>query len=440
MADVKLKDKNGALSTYAGVGRVALPTGEGTAVFYDREPIEKTVQLAFSGDDTAQTVEAEAGKSFSSVTIEKPAGLLAGNIRTGVSIAGIDGTLNPDAYQAKLAVWGDATGKGNIIATPDYHGIRVWGPGDKNIYWVDAPYKHVFSQMQTLDEDLNTGLAFWASGIMTRTENCLSEIFSGAGTALFMDEAHPVPIPTVTDTDARNWTGLRAMLMRTLENLPDFWMHRLFQDAADYGTDHTSEDKEMSDNYLLIHGKKTFPFVWYPGISDGTYTAAYTVQEPTGQLPSYEDGFVFYEGDTGRGIVCANFNASETLGLSAPVFIGVFGAAILWRSEGAQTVPQAFMQQFEPGWDFGDVSLAQGWNLSTYSQGTFVTAPTTLAQAKAMIEENFGNFDPAWLPFDEMDEYTKSFFAPISGTKYKRLGNDALRIEFNLYGKDGSNG
>ena len=84
---------------------------------------------------------------------------------------------------------------------------------------------------------------------------------------------------------------------------------------------------------------------------------------------------------------------------------------------------------------YGDVSLAQGWNLSTYSQGTFVTAPTTLAQAKAMIEENFGNFDPAWLPFDEMDEYTKSFFAPISGTKYKRLGNDALRIEFNLYGK-----
>ena len=57
-----------------------------------------------------------------------------------------------------------------------------------------------------------------------------------------------------------------------------------------------------------------------------------------------------------------------------------------------------------------------------------------------MIEENFGNFDPAWLPFDEMDEYTKSFFAPISGTKYKRLGNDALRIEFNLYGRDGSNG
>ncbi len=440
MADVKLKDKNGTLSTYAGVGRVALPTEEGTAVFYDREPIEKTVQLTFSGDDTAQTVEAEAGKSFSSVTIEKPAGLLAGNIRTGVSIAGIEGTLDPDASRAQVANWGDATGEGCVMATPDYHCVRVWGPGDKNISWVDSPYKNVFLQMETLDEALNTGLAFWASGIMTRSEKCLSEIFSGASTALFMDEGHPVPIPTVTDTDARNWTGLRAVLMRTLENLPDFWMHRLFQDPADYGTDYEVENKKMTANYLSNHGKKTFPFVWYPGISDGTtYTAAYTVQEPTGQLPSYEDGFVFYQGDNDL-LICANFNASETLGLSAPVFAGIFGAAILWRSEAAQTVPQALMQQFEPSWNFGDVSLAQGWNLSTYSQGTFVTEPTTLAQAKAMIEENFGNFDPAWLPFDAMDDYTKSFFAPITATKYKRLGNDALRIEFNLYGKDGSNG
>ena len=440
MADVKLKDKNGTLSTYAGVGRVALPTEEGTAVFYDREPIEKTVQLAFSEDDTAQTVEAEAGKSFSSVTVEKPAGLLAGNIRTGVSIAGIEGTLDPDASRAQVANWGDATGKGCVMATPDYHGIRVWGPADKDISWVDAPYKHVFSQMETLDEELNAGLAFWASGIMTRTENCLAEIFSGADTALFMDEAHPVPIPTATDTDARNWTGLRAVLARTLNALPSFYAHRLFQAPEAYAADYAGENKVLSEYYLGSGGKKTFPFVWYPGAEDGTYTAAYTVQEPTEQLPSYENGYVLYQGDTGRSILCANFNAVTALGLSAPVFAAILGTAIFWRSEGAQTIAQAILQQFNAGWTYGNVSLTQGWNFSVYTSGAYETSSVTLAQVKTMLESNLGNIDAAWLPFDAMDDYTKSFFAPITATKYKRLGNDALRIEFNLYGKDGSNG
>ena len=52
---------------------------------------EKTVDLAMASGD--QIISPDAGKNLSKVTVTKPSTLVAGNIKTGISIGGVTGTL-----------------------------------------------------------------------------------------------------------------------------------------------------------------------------------------------------------------------------------------------------------------------------------------------------------------------------------------------------------
>lgn len=76
---------------------------------------EKTVDLAMASGN--QVISPDAGKNLSKVTVTKPSTLVAGNIKTGVSIGGVTGTLEAkkeeEAKEVDLAM-----ASGNQTITP----------------------------------------------------------------------------------------------------------------------------------------------------------------------------------------------------------------------------------------------------------------------------------------------------------------------------------
>lgn len=75
-----------------------------------------TVELAMSEGD--QVISATTGKVMTKVTVTKPATLAAGNIKSGVNIGGVTGTLSPaKAEQAKTVDL--AMASGNQVVSPD---------------------------------------------------------------------------------------------------------------------------------------------------------------------------------------------------------------------------------------------------------------------------------------------------------------------------------
>lgn len=77
---------------------------------------EKTVDLAMASGN--QVVTPASGKHLTKVTITKPATLAAGNIKSGVNIGGVTGTLSPaKAEQAKTVDL--AMASGNQVVSPD---------------------------------------------------------------------------------------------------------------------------------------------------------------------------------------------------------------------------------------------------------------------------------------------------------------------------------
>ena len=76
---------------------------------------EKTVDLAMASGN--QVISPDAGKNLSKVTVTKPSTLVAGNIKTGVSIGGVTGTL--EAKKEEEAKTVDlAMASGNQTITP----------------------------------------------------------------------------------------------------------------------------------------------------------------------------------------------------------------------------------------------------------------------------------------------------------------------------------
>jgi hypothetical protein len=77
---------------------------------------EKTVDLAMASGN--QVVTPASGKHLTKVTITKPATLAAGNIKSGVNIGGVTGTLSPaKPEQAKTVDL--AMASGNQVVSPD---------------------------------------------------------------------------------------------------------------------------------------------------------------------------------------------------------------------------------------------------------------------------------------------------------------------------------
>ena len=76
---------------------------------------EKTVDLAMASGN--QIISPDAGKNLSKVTVTKPSTLVAGNIKTGVSIGGVTGTLEASKEEETKEV-DLAMSSGNQTITP----------------------------------------------------------------------------------------------------------------------------------------------------------------------------------------------------------------------------------------------------------------------------------------------------------------------------------
>lgn len=83
---------------------------------------EKTVELSMTSGD--QTVIPSSGKFLSAVTVKKPATMLPENIKKGVSIGGVVGTLEEANLQDEKSV--SVTANGTVEVTPDegYDGVK----------------------------------------------------------------------------------------------------------------------------------------------------------------------------------------------------------------------------------------------------------------------------------------------------------------------------
>lgn len=78
---------------------------------------EKSVDLAMASGD--QVVTPTAGKDLSKVTVKKPATLIPTNIRSGVNIGGVEGNLLPEAHETQAKTVDLAMSTGNQTITPD---------------------------------------------------------------------------------------------------------------------------------------------------------------------------------------------------------------------------------------------------------------------------------------------------------------------------------
>jgi len=129
MADIVLKDRNGADVQYPGVDIIKVNTMDGgTADFVDSDTIAKDVELTVDLDDESTnfangTVEVipEDGTVFNKVNIPVPSNLIPENIAEGVDIAGIIGTLAAGG-NVKMAA-GTFTGTGGIATIPHNLGL-----------------------------------------------------------------------------------------------------------------------------------------------------------------------------------------------------------------------------------------------------------------------------------------------------------------------------
>lgn len=405
------------------------------------ETQEKTVQLAMADGD--QVITPDIGKTLSSVTVEKPETLVPGNIKKDVVIGGVTGALDPnEGYNNVVdALWGpDQTlatiyGLGEALDTAHFPGIKIsaWATV-KSTDWhnyLDESYPWYLQNIEKIaNTDLLAKLNTFATSVMNATgNNAFSKIFEGADKAAFMDGSYVTDIPTVENTDARTWSGFVQMLWRSINSTLRNMLTGPGQDWGNVNANPTDGE--------IMH----LPFIWYPVVASGGQTLSdYTLQNPTGEMPTYEEGLRDY---TGTGAVVVYMNAIPDVGITNQVIMVMEvmagqGAILYWYSYGAQTIPEATMGELTDGlWKagFGDVTLTAGWNLSS------VTTEEGLTQNNVSVEgvQTYVNLVSAQagpllksLPFDQMSDYEKSIFKPLYSQAYKRKNNKSITLDFTL--------
>lgn len=405
------------------------------------ETQEKTVQLAMADGD--QVITPDVGKTLSSVTVEKPETLVPGNIKKDVVIGGVTGALDPnEGYNDVVdALWGpDQTlatiyGLGEALDTAHFPGIKIsaWATV-KSTDWhnyLDESYPWYLQNIEKIaNTDLLAKLNTFAASVMDATgNNAFSKIFEGADKAAFMDGSYVTDIPTVENTDARTWSGFVQMLWRSINST----LRNMLTGPDQYWGNVNANPTDGEIMHL--------PFIWYPVVASGGQTLSdYTLQNPTGEMPTYEEGLRDY---TGTGAVVVYMNAIPDVGITNQVIMVMEvmagqGAILYWYSYGAQTIPEATMGELTDGlWKagFGDVTLTAGWNLSS------VTTEEGLTQNNVSVEgvQTYVNLVSAQagpllksLPFDQMSDYEKSIFKPLYSQAYKRKNNKSITLDFTL--------
>lgn len=177
------------------------------------------------------------------------------------------------------------------------------------------------------------------------------------------------------------------------------------------------------------------PDAGYDGISKLTATVNvsggggddyYLLKNPLGEMPIYESGSSKYSGNYGEHFrpyvtVIGGLNANAAAGYkNTEVFsyqkekpLGFTSMLFFWYAEDAETLPAALMQQFTGSWPYGDVTLAKGWNITTFSaNGGETTASTAAATLDAVNMElaAYGGIPKNNFDWAAMDAYTLSFF------------------------------
>ena len=404
------------------------------------ETQEKTVQLAMSDGD--QVITPDVGKTLSSVTVKKPETLVSGNIKKDVVIGGVTGALDPNAGYNDVvnALWGPdqalATiyGLGEAIdSAHDFPGIKIsaWATVKSTDWYnyLDESYPWYLQNIEKIaNTDLLAKLDTFAASVMNATgNNAFSKIFEGADKAAFMDGSYVTDIPVVEDTDARTWSGFVQMLWRSINSTLRGMRTGPSQEWGDVNAN------PMDDEIMHL------PFIWYPVVASGAQTlSGYTLQDPTGEMPTYEEVVKQYEG---TGIIVAYANASSTFGIASQVISVLFTASdsifICWYSYGAQTIPEATMIELAYGvWQtgYGDVTLTAGWNLTAVVEGGAQTQNDMFVEIlQSIVTQIYPQGIPTTaLPFYQMSDYEKSIFKPLYSQAYKRLNNKSITLDFTI--------
>ena len=101
---IVIKNYSGTPIEYKGVDKVMFNTADGGKRVYSKgEALESvSIELDFSSGD--QTVKAAEGTLVKSAVIKKPETLVAENIKSGVSVAGVEGSLIGDGEEVTVAL------------------------------------------------------------------------------------------------------------------------------------------------------------------------------------------------------------------------------------------------------------------------------------------------------------------------------------------------
>ena len=398
----------------------------GTLASGGGETEEITVGLSMAEGD--QVITPSAGKTISKVTVTKPVTLIPENVAINTDIGGVIGVL--DATTEKTAFITDSWSDDDVLCENGFgiarfrkHGveIQIWADAINVGLQNDVGYEIFFTSDVTWENISNVGLAgrlsAFCQDLVTGWRSQFNSLFTGATKACFMDDEHPVDIPILTTSTPATTNGLMTVLKNTLVGFPDI---------GEYGYMYP-EDYGEGFVYGLIQGKAIMPFVWYPAVEDGEPVVVYyTLQDPTGTMSTYEQGAKQYN-ITGYGIL-GYVNALPAYGITSN-FIGLLANAggVIWWSDGAQTIPAAFLQNMDPSWAYGNVTLVTGWNITTnVGEGTNTTIQMPDEYKQAIW------ITPDKLPLSSMDDYEKSIFAGVTKQPYKRLNQNHVSITFVL--------
>ena len=395
-------------SGYDGLSKVTVTTDIPTG---GDETEEVAVDLSMADGD--QVITPSSGKSISKATITKPGTLIPANIKKDIVIGGVTGSFD-GISPSDLLLFGSATdGDGCIIASLDKLDIKVWGKGTYDTSYADTSYSQTPYLQKITSPSLLPKLNAIAEYLLTGSPSPLDSIFSAADAVEYCGVVFDKPsYSTITE---KTWDNLMNALA-----FPSSWV----------GPKYINPTKWYTDNGEVDYSAATFPMIWYPVYeTTGQRLYAYSIQTPTGTMPTYDTGAKIV-----NGLGIAFINAMPAYGVTANVVAAMFMGVIFWYSYGAMTIPEALMKQFGSDWSYGDVTLSEGWNQTLILSDNATTTAITEQQAY----DHFADAYEGGLPIDNynsavygLSDYEKSVFKPIYKADYYRSLNP-LKIELNI--------
>lgn len=370
------------------------------------EPVTTNLSMA----DGDQVLTPGTGKAYSKVTISKPSTMIPSNIKNGVDIGGVVGTLDTGGGGggADVSNWGDAEGSGSYVYWPNYAGITVYGKGETlgttDLNYADYLHTNLFS---ITTESPLSALNSWAANVMTAgtAENTAFNIaFNSDNQSLFLGR-YLSSKPEFLSSDTKDWNGLKGALYRALgdfkKTLDGWWAA---PSISDYVNSFDGEGYYDST-------KQSFGFWWGLPSSSGTLESYCKLQTPTGAMPTYENGLVecaFVGAGSDGGIVFINQNAAGS-GNTSEVVLIMLGAALVLYSPVAQTIPAALTNLiFQVAIE---LSVDAGW--SYINPQTFTAVSTTIDYLTDPSLSDYGLYFGN-LPYSVLsvlgDDYQRSLF------------------------------